>query len=384
MTAPGGHYAFGTGGNAQGCLAGGWSVPEDGYIWTTGPQSRMILPFAAGHGVLVMEIGLKPFIAPPLLPRQRLIVTCNGVPTAAEVLAGDATLGLVVPDAALAGATTLDIVLECPDAVAPAQVSESGDLRTLGFAVTELLLLWTEPRAPFAPRAMPPFPVEQDIIRGLTGLSIDALAMQFESLGRNCEFGLAQRQMGAEPLGLLRFSSVPPTRLLEALDRGFDGVETPATLTVYTKDESPRAEYLLRDATYGMNIHTDIGRDRATPAEILKIACRNLAFLRRKLAEDLAAAEKIFVFQNAGSASLSQALPLLNMLRSFGPNTLLYVTEGPPEQAGAVRQLDEDFLHGQVARLAPPEDVYDFDLPPWIAVCANAYRLWRLSGHGGA
>jgi hypothetical protein len=112
---------------------------------------------------------------------------------------------------------------------------------------------------------------------------------------------------------------------------------------------------------------------------VLALFYRSLGFLRRKLSEDLRDGGKIFVFQHPEARSTAHVLPLLNLLRSFGPNTLLFVTEGGAQQAGCVTQLAPDLLHGQVAQLAPSYEATRADVASWVQVCANAYRLWRES-----
>ncbi len=68
--------------------------------------------------------------------------------------------------------------------------------------------------------------------------ALQDLMLRFAALGDNCEFGLVQRQAGAEPLGLLRFAGfhIPAERrlgrLIEALDREFEGVGRPETVRV--------------------------------------------------------------------------------------------------------------------------------------------------------
>ncbi len=49
-------------------------------------------------------------------------------------------------------------------------------------------------------------PADANVVRGLTGLS--PLAQSIESLGLNYEFGLFQREIGIETLGLLRFKGL--------------------------------------------------------------------------------------------------------------------------------------------------------------------------------
>ena len=379
-----GHFIFGEGGNASPFMAGGWSGLEPGLTWTDGRESRLRLPLHPGRGLLMLEIGLLPFTVHPVVRRQRLIVICNGVTIAEESLGGEATLGITIPPAAIGTTGTLDLVLQCPDAVAPRHVSTQPDPRCLGVAVSEILLLWTPERPAFKARTLPPLPAQNlhEAVRGMTGLSVPDLAKNFESLGRNCEFGLAQRRMGIDPLGLLRFASIPPTRLLQGLDLGFDGIEALDNLRAYTNDDEPGSEVLVRDARYGVQFHTGKPRGDASDDATLQTAARTIGFLRNRLIEDLQTGRKIFVFQNTGTTSLAQAWPLINMLRDHGPNTLLFVTEGRTHPAGMVEQIEPDLLHGHVARLAPAHDVESLILEPWISLCANAYRFWREVGRG--
>src|ERR1700710_333934 len=51
--------------------------------------------------------------------------------------------------------------------------------------------------------------------------SPDLLFDQFHSLGDGCQFGGAQRFAGVEPLGLLRWSSMPHRALAMLLDSRF-------------------------------------------------------------------------------------------------------------------------------------------------------------------
>ena len=75
------------------------------------------------------------------------------------------------------------------------------------------------------------------------------LVLQFESLGDNCEFGLVQRKAGAEPLGLLRFSSAPLPRLVRALRERFDGLTDPANVRL----SSAKGEYPITTGS-GANV----------------------------------------------------------------------------------------------------------------------------------
>jgi hypothetical protein len=378
---------FGAHGDARPFLGDGWSVQEDDYTWTDGPQSRLRLPYIPGPGALMLEIAINPMLLVPVLPRQRLIVTINGIEIAREAVAGECSLGFDLPPEAHATANALDIVLDLPDATVPSTLGDANpDTRQLGFAVRELMLFRTPARPPFAPRARPPLPAlpggPAEAVRGLTFLSLPDLAQNFESLGHNCELGLAQRAMGHEGLGLLRFGGIWPHKLLEGLDLGFEGIDAPDNLMTYFQNADPNGEIIVRDRRYGINIHSEKTELTTTRDEVLRIFYRHLGFLRRKFLEDLAGGHKIFVFQHFAAKSLTHAKPILNLLRSHGPNSLLLVIEDPTHPSGTVLQVEDDMFLGYIGSLAPHDRVEDLDLPSWISLCANTYRLWRESGHG--
>jgi hypothetical protein len=306
---------------------------------------------------------------------------------------GECSLAVDVPAPALAGAAALDIQIDCPTAAVPAVIGKAGDDRRLGVAIREMLVFRVAPRAAFTPRLRAPLPQLADsvemAVRGLTGLSLPDMAACFASLGHNCEFGLAQRDMGAEVLGLLRFGGIPVPRLIEGLDLGFEGLEATDNLFTYLSDPetygdaNPR-EWIVRDRRYETNFHTGMTERDCDAASVAKTFHRHLGFLRRTLLEDLQAGHKIFVFQHPYLRSVAQIRPILNLLRSHGPNTLLFVTDKKDRPAGSVEQIEEDLLQGWISRLAPGEDAVNFDLPCWVSICANAYRLWREAGRGGA
>jgi hypothetical protein len=384
-------YTFGMEGSARPYLREGWSHREADFTWTEGTRSRIVLPYEAGDGQVVLEISLNPLLFKPIVPRQRVLISVNGHEVADETLIGESTLGLDVPGHMLAGATTLDIVLDCPSAAIPISISMSSDDRQLGLAVREILVFRAAVRAPFKRRTRAPLPQTQGgveaAVRGLTGHSIPDLAACFASLGHNCEFGLVQRAMGAEVLGLLRFVGIPIRSLVNGLDLGFEGLEEPGNLLTFLPDaaiatEPARREFLVWDRRYEITAHTDMREDETTPERVLQTYYRHLGFLRRKFVEDLQDGRRIFVFQHPAARSAVQVRAILNLLRSHGPNTLLFVTDDRTAPPGTVEQIEEDLLHGTVEALAPVSDAGQFHLPSWISVCANAYRLWRESGRG--
>ena len=69
---------------------------------------------------------------------------------------------------------------------------------------------------------------------------------------------------------------------------------------------------------------------------------------------------------------------LLAQLRSYGPNALLWVETADAEHApGSVGWQGEGLLKAYIDRFAPGEDAHDLSLDCWIAICREAYRLYR-------
>jgi hypothetical protein len=381
---------FGTGGDAVPHQKQGWANPEENHTWCMGPEATLELNLRPGEGDLLLEFTLSPFMLPPFLLRQRIAVVANGTPIGEAVAQNESAVGFRIPRTLIGNATTLDITLRCPDAVSPASLQGGRDSRILGFAVREVMASWVPAEAPVYPRSMPPLssdPAEtlerlEPRVRAITGLSLADLMLQFESLGHNCEFGLVQRRCGTEPLGLLRFMSVSPSNLLHGLDFGFEGADDPAMARIYPSTEGD-SEWMLRLDRYDMHAHT-FRRPAEIDAETVRAdEVKKLVFKRRRFLEVLESGQKLFVYQRYEHMTEAHALPVLNLLRSHGPNALLFVTADASRPWGSVDRLATDLYRGNIDYLAPSVFSEKMNLPGWVSICANAYRLWREAGLGG-
>ncbi len=382
---------FGTGGDALPFQKQGWAKPEENHTWCMGPEAGLELHLHPGEGDLLLEFTLRPFMLPPYLVRQRLAVLVNGTPVGEAVAQDESALAFRIPRALIGNAAKLEITLRCPDAVSPAGLRMNSDPRMLAFGVLEAMATWVPPEAPFYPRSMPPLSLDyaaetverlEPRVRAITGLPLADLMLQFESLGHNCEFGLVQRRCGAEPLGLLRFMSISPGNLLQGLDFGFEGVDDPAMARIY-RDPQGGAEWMIRLDRYDMHAHT-FRNPAETDAETVRIEeMKKLVFKRRRFLEVLETGQKLFVYQRREHMTEAHALPVLNLLRSHGPNALLFVTADRSLPCGSVDRLAVDLYRGNIDRLAPTDRATELHLPAWISICANAYRLWREAGLGG-
>jgi hypothetical protein len=377
-------YSFGTSGTVKPFLKEGWSILETDFNWTEGTQSRLRLPMPELRGRLSLEIALNPMLMPPVFSRQRIVIAVNGHDIAEDSVTGECALSFEVPDAALDGAAALDVELRCPDAMVPLEIGANPDPRRLGVAVREIMLFTAPERRAFAPRLRPPLPGNLvESVRTLTFLSVPALAACFESLGHNSEFGLAQRAMGDETPGLLRSAAIPIQKLVEGIDLSFEGIDAPGNLVTQNAvsgdaGSNGASGSLVHDKRYGALFHFD----PTSPEAVLETAYRKLTDLRRTFIENVQTGRKIFVFQHPAARTMAHIRPIINLLRSHGSNALLFVTESGRQPPGAVEQLDEDLFQGWVQHLAPLHEVQAVELPSWISICANTYRLWRESGGG--
>ena len=203
---------------------------------------------------------------------------------------------------------------------------------------------------------------------------------KFESLGDGCEFGLTQRALGAEPLGLCRFAGTSIDGLIAAFESQLEIMRSPATLTAaidLSRTMQP-GNYDVSIAHYGFSYHTFIAKDEVDIAQVAAFETKRVALLSRKLIEDLEDASKILVYKSKPTAPRAKIDALVACLRRYGPNTLLWVTyEEPGRPCGFVEELDDGLMRGYIDRFALWEGSFDISVTSWETICRNAYALWR-------
>jgi hypothetical protein len=357
-------------------LAGGWSAIEPDYVWSNGARATLHLPRPSNTIDHLLRLHAAPFTSGDRLPAQDVTIIVNGTPAAAARLTDHAVLEIDLPAALLAApnltTTRLTIELDIPTAARPIDVDNSRDDRRLGLSLRRLDLFAKPREGPaippsnIPPLASPPNSAEPDI-------SDRDLMMRFESLGENCEFGLVQRRCGAEPLGLLRFASAPLPRLIAGLRDHFATMGRHDNIDVQCPAGS--REFMVLDRCYGFYYHAWATVDDMTAQAVHEREVRRVPFLVRKLLEDLADGEKIFVFHGMKRLSEADARALATVIAGFGPGTLLWVEAAEAGQApGTVDVLGDNLLRGWIDRFAPTENAHDFSLACWITLCRNALR----------
>ena len=357
---------FGEGGTEGNYLGNGWSGDEPNQRWMVGQNSEIWLDHAGADHDLVLELDFGVIVKPPELVVQRLLVGVRGTGIAHVMAGRGGTLGFHLPARLVAAPGPIRLLFVHPDFRRPMDLFGDTDDRPLSFLVSALRLSRILPRA---------------IEAGATPLGTEALAAKFESLGDNCEFGLVQRAMGAEPLGLLRFSWIEITNLLRGLRTGFSGLGDPGTVEIVVDGKDQ--EYLVKENVYGMSYHT-FQYEHQLSIETARIQQdTRLRFLKRKLLEDAANGEKIFVIKRVEPLRPEEVLPIYAALNELGPNWLLWVLPADPTHpSGMVEVLLPGLMRGYVDRFAPYNNAPDISLPAWTELCAAAWKAVGRSMRG--
>jgi hypothetical protein len=343
---------FGRGGNATDFQGAGWSLPEDGYTWSDSKRAFVEIHNGVPHVPLYFEMDAWPFLHESH-PVQRMTVKVNGIAIGTIRARDRGLFGFVIP--APVAASMLLIEMAMPDAASPASVFGHHDTRILGFALADIKLYQIS-----------------EVIPSLVVRPLQHSHLGFESLGDNCEFGAVQRNAGIEPLGLLRFSGQPLRFLIRGLNERFARVSDRDSIVV-----SERAgEYIVFVRPYEMYYHTFIRATDTTADAILSGQIRRLAFLGRKLIDDIEEASKIFVFKRSRHLPMTEILPLFHALHRIGPATLLIGRSAdaahPP---GSVDVLVPGLLAGYLSEFATPGTLENIATDEWRQICDAALDI---------
>lgn len=357
---------FGSMGNSADFKVGGWQDPEQGFTWTLGEKTSLAFVSPESPGRYALELSVSPFVWREKLAAQRLVVRANDEEIGRFALHSDAVLTCEIPWNLLLRRQVCMIEFQLPDAARPVEVSGVPDSRAIALAFEQVRLLRVdellgEAGVPATPKLG-------------SKADLKELMMRFESLGEDCEFGLVQRHCGAEPLGLLRFSSTPLPKLIAALDARFEGLGRPDL--VHVELSSNGREYMVRDKRFGLYYHAWVLAGEKSPEEIHARECRRLPFLGRKLIEDLEEASKIFVYRGMSALRDDDVHQLAKAMHAYGRNTLLWVeADRGAFDVGSVEELEPGLFKGHIERFAPASNAHDFSIDAWVEVCRNAMTM---------
>lgn len=231
-------------------------------------------------------------------------------------------------------------------------------------------------------------PTRREIISGAAGLAIApvpadadavddrpdrALMLRFSSLGFNCEFGVAQRMCGAEPLDLFRWANIELPVLERLLKARFSGIADGLRVVV-----TAGGECMVRSDKYGFIWHAWVKQGQMPPEKIIQREAARLPRLAEMMIDHLTDADRIFVrIPYPLETSPAQVKSLVAALHGYGPNTLMFVTLAdethPP---GRVERDGIGLLRAHIGKFASGVDVArTTDAASWVNLCRQAVAL---------
>jgi hypothetical protein len=203
---------------------------------------------------------------------------------------------------------------------------------------------------------------------------IPRLLTLFEGLGENCDFGVVQRAVGVEPFGLFRFAACKAADVDVLLRERFQPLGEPQDL--WLDEVGPRREYWVKSRHSSFEAHTDRYAGLDDPEVVRTAQIEKMAFLKTRLIRDLSRARKLFVFK--GSSDMATIREIAAQLKTYGPNWLLWVNvTDDAHRPGAVERIADGLMLGSVSRFGTYDGAPSLPVEEWVAVCANAYRLWH-------
>jgi hypothetical protein len=397
-------YTFGQRGDVRPYLGEGWHRGEPTLTWTIADVAHINLPAPRGRGPHVLRMNFAPLVIDGAVSGQNFTVLAHGIVLGHFHAATEATLVMPLPEELARAGDTLPITLHLPDARRPNEVSDTIDSRLLGLALRsiEIEAVDVPPSvaslrgdhlvnpAPLAVSARfldteldaLPAAIEQEL-----GVGAADLLRGFESLGENCEFGIVQRKLGLEVLGLLRFGNARLIGLMRALNDDFNAATDPSKMVVTVSPDAKLPEYSIELPCYGIRWHTFVRPEEMDEKAVLDREAAKLAYLRRRLLDGLRNGRKICLIKRERALSVAEAMAVFTELNRRGPNTLLCVgvaTDGRP--AGSVDLLAPGLMRAHVAAFAPDDDVESADTADWLRIAANAVildRQWRAAKLAG-
>jgi tetratricopeptide (TPR) repeat protein len=242
-------------------------------------------------------------------------------------------------------------------------------------------VLWHDPKNVWAEHRL------ENARKGITSLAYDreqfGLMMLFESLGEErsgLEFGTFQRAMGADPIGLLRWSQVGISQLTDALENAFEGVGLPRQTDVEINSGAGGDEYVTVDKRYGIRTHSFVLSSEMTSEAFLDDACRRLQFMRKKLVRTLSTTDKVFVYRLSSTKTAGEEITRLQAAFSrYGKSLLLCVHPTDSNSInGNVLRLGQQLLIGYVEPFVEAQGIAAMRTSEgWLTVCRHVLEIYR-------
>ena len=353
------------GGSGLPSLVWGWSNPEGESVWAINSRSHLEIEVAGEHPFYIVVLALAPIAKP-----QKVSFWTGGRYLQTTPVKTRVPISVVVPrELVMAG--QIRLTLAHYDGVDISTIIGGEDKRVLSVAISKISVYGASGLL-----------IDSNLRLQASDLPADKLLNRFQSLGDNCEFGFVQRIYGAEPIQLLRFSSIGLAQLLIGLATGFHDLANIDRISYWMSgrmdDAEEDLEYMVLHSIYGLNSHSFRSRKSISGEDFRTETQKRLQLMQRMFLEDLEDAEKIFVLKRNEAISLQEIEPIWSYMRGYGDNTLLYVVPSDGNRLpGSVEWKAPGLLCGYIDRFAPERDILDISDQCWLSICRSAYTLWQ-------
>jgi hypothetical protein len=359
---------FGWNETTEGWLEEGFGDPEGGFVWALGKRSVLRLPLDGSGQPVLAVLDMRPFLDPPHVERQRLVVGQDGrLLTYLDLHLRAASALRLTPRK---GQRSVVLQFDHLDAEAGGVRLRHDSSRPFAFGLyTVRLFPAPPPHVPSARERIDGRLADGSLaarVRALTGLELAELAGRFECIGNACNLGLLQQQLGSDQPGLLRFAGWWQPELVTSLLHGFVGLGRPDALH-FALLHGLETNWRMIDEVYSLQIPTPYSPFAPPPDNAKARAGRIYPRLAAKLLEDAAEGSKIFAFR-AERLTEAGAVALRAALGALGDVTILWLMDGSEEQRGGTERIGHRLLRGYAtANLDEPEQL--------VSVLANAWIL---------
>src|ERR1039457_3032317 len=129
---------FGVSGNSLSYLGGGWARAEENFTWAIGQESHLLLPLGQEAREFVLTMRVIPFVHPPALGTQRLVVSVDETTIGMTTLSRPTVLAWRIPAGLIRRAERTLVTLSHPDGARPRDLDAGLDDRELAFSVSEV------------------------------------------------------------------------------------------------------------------------------------------------------------------------------------------------------------------------------------------------------
>jgi len=408
-------YRFGMTAPDRHRLGNGWRFDHEGNTWADARTCHVELPAPPQPGQYVARFDIRPMLIRHISPTQRISILLAGAVIGQFRVGIGTSLSIPLPPELFEPGQVLRFDFAAHDGVPMHEFDSSRtpcflsfildaiEIQSLPLRHSGLAGLRSDDAALPAPVATSERFLEHPVddlpgaVKDALGVDMAEILRQFESLGDNCSFGLAQQKGGCDVLGLLRFANTPLPKLLTALEDEFRAASDKAQITMQWVPSDP-GEFVLSVERYGIRWHSNVFDVSADQATIFAQQTMRLSYLRRKFYEGLNAGRKIFAISRAEpkknpipipdadelpyweaapeSFRLAEILPLFLKLNEYGTNTVLYLTRcANGRRSGTVELIAPGIMRGYVDDFVITQHVDTKDHAAWLRIAVNAWLL---------